>query len=155
MRLFVLLLIALATVLPAAAAAQEAASPVSRWKTVDDKTGESKAIVEIRRMEDGTLQGRIVELLKVEGDKDPRCDKCGGANRGKPIRGMTILWGLRERGGLWTGGSILDPEGGRVYKARLELANPNRLGVSGCLAFICNQQAWVRQQPAAAPARQD
>lgn len=153
MRLFALLLFALTAALPAAASAQGAASPVGRWKTVDDKTGESKAIVEIRRMNDGTLQGRIVELLKVEKDKDPRCDKCSGANRGKPIRGMTILWGLRERAGQWTGGSILDPEGGRTYKARLELANPNRLGVSGCLAFICNQQTWVREQDAAAPAR--
>jgi uncharacterized protein (DUF2147 family) len=141
MRSLALLLSVVMAMLPAVASAQE--SPVGRWKTVDDETGESKAIVEIRRMGDGTLQGRIVELLQTR-DKDPRCEKCSGANRDKPIRGMTILWGLREHAGLWTGGSILDPEGGRIYKAKLEVVNANRLGVSGCLAFICSEQVWLR-----------
>lgn len=142
MRSLALLLSVVMAVLPAVASAQD--SPVGRWKTVDDETGESKAIVEIRRMADGTLQGRIVDLLQIGDDNDPRCDKCSGTNRGKPIRGMTILWGLREHAGLWTGGSILDPEGGRIYKAKLEVVNANRLGVSGCLAFICSQQVWLR-----------
>lgn len=143
MRLPALLLFAAIAMLPVGALAQTA--PLGRWKTVDDETGKAKAIVEIRRARDGSLEGRIVDLLQPGQDRDARCEKCSGANRDKPILGMTILWGLREQAGRWTGGSILDPEGGRTYKARLDVVNANRLGVAGCFAFICREQVWLRE----------
>ena len=43
-------------------------------------------------------------------------------------------------------GRVLDPENGKDYKAKLELLEGGRkLGMSGCIAFICRQQVWVRQ----------
>lgn len=132
-----------AGLLPALACAQTA--PVGRWKTIDDETGKAKSVVEIRRMDDGSLQGKVVEILQSDADANPLCDKCDGANRGKPVRGMTILWGLREHGGRWAGGSILDPAHGRTYKARLNVVDADRLGVAGCFAFICREQTWVRE----------
>lgn len=130
--------------LPLAVSAQDA-SPEGRWKTIDDETGKVKSIVEITRAADGTLQGKVVEVLSSDKGPNPTCDKCKGANKDKPIEGMTILWGLKADGDEWTGGTVLDPAKGKTYKAKLEMIAPDRLGMSGCIAFFCRQQVWERE----------
>ena len=131
--------------LPMAAFAQS--SPEGRWKTIDDETGKVKSIVEISKAANGTLQGKVVEVLSSDRGPNPTCDKCKGANKGKPIKGMTILWGLEADGdGEWSGGTVLDPAKGKTYKSKLELLDGGRkLGMSGCIAFFCRQQVWVRE----------
>ena len=128
---------------PLAAAAQS--SPVGRWETIDDETGKVKSIVEISKAADGTLQGKVAKVLQSAHGPNPTCDKCDGANKGKPIEGMTILWGLKADGDEWTGGTVLDPSKGKTYKAKLEMLGPDKLGMSGCIAFFCRQQVWVRE----------
>lgn len=122
-------------------------SPVGRWQTVDDDTGKAKSVVEIYRTVDGRYAGKVVEILDTRNGPDPLCDKCRGSNRNKPIKGMVILWGLKADGpGKWNGGTVLDPENGKTYKSKIELLDDARkLGMSGCIAFICRQQVWVRQ----------
>ena len=130
--------------LPMAAFAQS--SPEGRWKTIDDETGKVKSIVEISKAANGTLQGKVVEVLSSDRGPNPTCDKCKGANKGKPIEGMTILWGLEADGDEWSGGTVLDPAKGKTYKSKLELLEGgNKLGMSGCVAFFCRQQVWVRE----------
>ena len=131
--------------LPMAAFAQS--SPEGRWKTIDDETGKVKSIVEISKAANGTLQGKVVEVLSSDRGPNPTCDKCKGANKGKPIKGMTILWGLEADGdGEWSGGTVLDPAKGKTYKSKLELLEGgNKLGRSGCVAVFCRQQVWVRE----------
>lgn len=137
------LFVALLALLPAAAFAQS--SPVGRWKTIDDETGKPKSVVEITQAANGTLQGKVVQVLHSDRGPNPKCDKCKGANKGKPVTGMTILWGLRKSGDTWAGGTILDPAKGSDYKAKARMIDANKLGVSGCLAFICREQTWVRE----------
>jgi len=39
----------------------------------------------------------------------------------------------------------LDPENGKDYKAKVELLDAgDKLGLSGCIAFICRQQIWEK-----------
>lgn len=130
--------------MPMLAMAQQ--SPVGKWKTIDDETGKVKSIVEITQASNGTLQGRVVEVLQSDRGPNPTCDKCSGANKGKPVKGMTILWGLRPDGaGKWAGGTVLDPAKGKTYKSKLEIKDGGKkLGMSGCVAFICRGQTWVR-----------
>lgn len=131
--------------LPLLAQAQE--SPVGRWKTIDDATGKVKSVVEIQKSRDGSYAGRVAEILDTKDGPNPACDKCKGALKDKPIKGMTILWGLKPDGkGKWSGGHVLDPENGKTYKSRLELLDGGgKLGMSGCVAFFCRQQVWIRQ----------
>ena len=131
--------------LPMLSQAQD--SPIGRWKTIDDATGKTKSIVEIQQARDGSYTGRVAETLDTKDGPNPACDKCKGALHGKPINGMAILWGLKPDGkGKWNGGTVLDPENGKTYKSKLELLEGGRkLGMSGCIAFICRQQVWVRQ----------
>jgi len=139
-KLFVLII----ALLPLAAFAQS--SPVGRWKTIDDETGKVKSIVEITQAANGSLQGKVMEILYSERGPNPLCDKCEGANKNKPVKGMTILWGLKKDGDMWSGGTVLDPAKGKTYKSKVELLEGGKkLGMSGCIAFICRQQVWVRE----------
>ncbi len=131
----------------AALSAQAADSAVGRWKTIDDKTGKVKSIVEISQATNGTLSGKVVDILQSDKGPNPVCSDCQGANKGKPIKGMTILWNLKSDGaGSWSGGTILDPANGKTYKSKMKLqAGGARLDVSGCVAFICRAQTWQRE----------
>ena len=146
MRLAMIASASVLLLLAAATGAQSPSSAVGRWKTIDDATGKAKSVVEIYQAKDGRLAGKVVEILDLKDGPNPACDECKGANQGKPIKGMLILWGLRPDGaGKWSGGRVLDPENGKDYKAKLELLDGGRkLGMSGCVAFLCRQQAWLR-----------
>jgi len=137
----------LAALLAAPAIASAQNSPAGRWQTIDDDTGKPKSVVEIYRAKDGNYAGKVVEIIDTSDGADPLCDKCRGSNRNKPVKGMVILWGLKPDGpGKWSGGSVLDPENGKTYKSKIELREGGeRLGMFGCIAFICRQQVWIRQ----------
>lgn len=121
--------------------------PTGRWMTVDDATHKAKGVVEIFQARDGSYAGRVVEIIDTKQGPNPLCVKCTGASKGKPILGMVTLWGLKPDGdGHWSGGRVLDPENGKTYKSKLDLLDGGRkLGMSGCFAFLCRQQVWVKQ----------
>jgi uncharacterized protein (DUF2147 family) len=115
------------------ATAEAQDSPVGRWRTIDDATGEAKAIVRIEER-NGRLVGTIEQLFRApDEDQDPVCTECSGENRGQRIRGMQILWGLERSGAEWSGGQILDPKNGKVYSARARLNDRGELEVRGFL----------------------
>src|SRR6185437_14194179 len=114
-----LLVVVLPVYLRAEGASSVPDSPVGRWKTIDDKTGQPKAIVEIREA-NGELEGRIVQLFHPP-VPHPECIKCTGALKDKPVLGMQILWGMRHNGNEWTGGRVLDPESGKLYRCTMTL----------------------------------
>ena len=147
-KTFKTLLLALPLVM-AAMSATAADSAVGRWKTIDDKTGKVKSIVEITQAANGTLSGKVVEVLHSDKGPNPVCDDCSGPNKGKPVKGMTILWNLKQDKGStteWSGGTVLDPANGKTYKSKLELQpGGKKLDMSGCVAFICRAQTWVRE----------
>lgn len=138
----VLVLISLAVLVFA-----DAMSPVGKWKTIDDATGEEKSIVEIW-IEDGLLTGRIDSLFIKEGeDPNPICDKCKGENKDKPVLGMTIIWNMREGDEYWQGGKILDPENGKIYGCKLKVIDSGkRLEMRGFLgvSLLGRTQYWHR-----------
>lgn len=145
MRMYILSAVLFATAaLLAPGASAQANGPAGQWKTIDDETGKAKSIVEISRAADGTYSGRIIELLDPS-RPDPSCDKCKDDRKGKPITGMEIIRGMKTDGDSWSGGTILKPDEGKVYKSKMELVEGGaRLKVSGCVAFICKSQLWER-----------
>src|SRR3546814_7589724 len=84
-------------------------TPVGTWTTIDDETGQPKSTVEIYETRNGSLAGRVVEVLNSEQGDNPVCKECEGERKGKPIEGMVILWGAKPDGGPWNGGKIRDP----------------------------------------------
>ncbi|NYF18701.1 uncharacterized protein (DUF2147 family) [Xanthomonas sp. JAI131] len=146
---FKTLLLALPLSVAAFVAQAADTSPVGRWQTIDDETGKPKSIVQIEQAGNGTLSGKVVEILQSNHGPNPMCDKCDGAQKGKPIKGMTILWGLKPDGtAVWSGGSVLDPAKGKTYKAKVTLTNGGKkLQMRGYIGIeaLGRTQTWIRE----------
>jgi uncharacterized protein (DUF2147 family) len=94
---------------------------LGKWKTIDDNSGEARSIVEIVEW-DGAVFGRIVKIFpRPDKDPDPVCNKCSpdDSRYNKKIVGMEIIRNLRKDGAGYSGGDILDPENGKVYRSRI------------------------------------
>jgi uncharacterized protein (DUF2147 family) len=134
--------------LAGASLAFAAESPEGRWQTIDDETGKPKSIVEIQTAADGTLSGKVAEVLRSDQGPNPLCTKCDGERKNQPITGMTILWDLEPDGeGVWSGGNILDPAKGKTYRAKARLLDGgDKLEVRGYIGIeaLGRSQTWVR-----------
>ncbi|HEY5782727.1 MAG TPA: DUF2147 domain-containing protein [Lysobacter sp.] len=146
-KLLALLLLAL----PLSAISQNVAAqntPVGTWTTIDDKTQKPKSVVEIYQAKDGSLAGRVTEILQSDRGPNPICDKCEGDRKDKPVKGMVILWGIRQKGDTWEGGQILDPKNGKTYSVKVTpVEGGKKLDVRGFMGFsmLGRTQTWVRR----------
>ncbi|WP_204345664.1 DUF2147 domain-containing protein [Psychroserpens algicola] len=119
-------------------------SILGQWKTVDDKTGEEKSIVEIY-MKNGKVYGKIVDIFDPE-KRDLPCQFCEGADYNQPILGLNIIKEMTKSGNAYKNGTITNPEDGKVYDCRLKLDEDdvNKLQVRGYVAFFYRTQYWIR-----------
>lgn len=121
-----------------------AQSLAGTWTTIDDKTGQKRAVVHLS-VSGGTLNGTLVKIYPQPGDTGI-CTKCPGAFKDKPIKGLQFVWGLKDQGnGVWDGGKILDPKTGKIYNAKMTMKG-NKLDVRGYIGFslLGRTQVWVR-----------
>lgn len=129
--------------LPLALAASQ--SPLGNWVTVDDKTGEKRAIVTI--YESGSVLSAVIDKVFPQPGDTGICDKCPGEFKGKKIKGLSFMWGLKkERDNEWSDGSILDPKSGKIYRAKITLQG-DKLLVRGYLgiSLLGRTQIWHRE----------
>lgn len=146
------LLLILAAILPAVASgpvrSADPASPVGRWKTIDDETNAERSIVEIVQIGD-ELQGRILKIFYRPGETpNALCEACEGERKNQPIVGMTFLWGLKRDGEEWANGAILDPKNGKIYNAKASLTEGGqKLRVRGYIGtpLLGRTQTWLRE----------
>jgi uncharacterized protein (DUF2147 family) len=133
----------------ASVAMAQSSSPAGLWKNIDDETGKTKALIRITES-NGEFSAKIEKLFREPGeDQNPRCEKCEGARKDQPIVGMTILTGLKAEGADYTGGQILDPSNGKVYKSKMTLGDGGRkLDVRGYIGapMFGRSQTWVRAE---------
>lgn len=126
----------------------QAPSPVGRWLSSDEKTGQPKSIIEITEV-NGELRGTVERVFSPPApSKDPRCDRCSGDRKDKPVVGMQILWGLKKDGDEYGGGRILDVETGREVRAKLKLIDGGKkLEVRGFIgvSFAGRSVIWTRE----------
>jgi len=116
------------------------------WKTFDDDTQQPAAIVQIAE-KNGVYSGVILKLL------DPSaplvCDKCTDNRKGKPITGMEILSGLKKTGDAYSGGLILDPDDGEIYRAEMKLKDQgSKLDLRAYIGIplLGRTQTWIREK---------
>ena len=140
-RYFVLLAIALST------AAQAQMTPVGTWHSIDDATGKPKAEIIIRDS-GGVLVGKVERSLQAS-SAEPLCNLCTDDRKGQPKIGMEIIRGAQRSGtdAVWEGGTIVDPENGKVYKLRLTPQDGGKtLQVRGYIGPFFRNQLWQRVQ---------
>jgi uncharacterized protein (DUF2147 family) len=139
----------LASACASAMSVAQAASPTGLWQTIDDKTGQPKAVVQIQQDSDGTFTGKILAGLGANNDPNRRCTACTDSRKDQLMTGMTIINGMKPDGDVWDGGQILDPENGKLYKCKMHLDDDGqKLVVRGYIgvSLLGRSQTWIRQQ---------
>jgi len=96
------------------------------WLSVDEKTGKVTAGWQIYQ-EGGKLFGKILSL--ADEPPDTIADQCKESYSGFPVPGkvnqMKVIgspwiFGLKmDKPGLWSGGNIIDPADGKMYKCKI------------------------------------
>ncbi len=119
---------------------------IGKWVTIDDETGNKKAIVEL--FEDhGKLFGKIIDILEHE-KRRQKCTKCEGADKDKPILGLNIIKGMSKTEDGYEGGEITDPKNGKAYRCMISFGGKDKLIVRGYLgiSLFGRSQTWIRQK---------
>ncbi|MEP5253833.1 MULTISPECIES: DUF2147 domain-containing protein [Winogradskyella] len=116
---------------------------LGKWKTIDDNTGEAKSLVEIYE-KNGEVYGKIVSVFNPA-KKSAKCNDCEGKQKDQPLEGLVFIEGLTKNDDVYDGGTILNPEDGKVFRCRLKLEDDkDTLQVRGYLAFFYRTQYWKR-----------
>lgn len=118
----------------------------TQWQTIDDKTGEKKAVIQLTE-NGGKVSGKIIKVLNKE-NADALCTKCPGSLKNKPVEGLQILSGLKADGNnQWSDGKLVDPESGKTYSGKLTLSdNGQSLKLRGFVGtpVFGRSQTWQR-----------
>jgi uncharacterized protein (DUF2147 family) len=130
----------------AAAAASAQNTPVGLWKTIDDDGKTEKSLVRITDA-GGVLSGKIEKIFDAT-KQDSKCDKCTDERKDQPVLGMVILRNLKQDADdkeVWSGGEVLDPNNGKVYKTRLKpIEGGKQLQMRGYIGPFYRTQVWQR-----------
>lgn len=117
------------------------------WKTIDEKTNQPSSLIRLDE-KNGELIGTVTDLIPTPGETlVTHCNLCKDERKGKPIIGMIIMKGLKKSSpGAWSGGEILDPEEGEIYKVKMNMVNDKTLEVRGYIGIplLGRTQTWVR-----------
>jgi uncharacterized protein (DUF2147 family) len=143
-RLTAILALAAASLCVATVSSAAAVAPAGLWLTYDDD-GVATGKVELWKQDD-LLYGKIVAI------DDPSkahltCTKCRDDRRDAPLLGLQFIRGLHQDGESWTGGEILDPKTGEVYRCTLRVIDGGeKLLVRGFLgiSLFGRSQTWKR-----------
>jgi uncharacterized protein (DUF2147 family) len=125
-----------------------AQTPVGLWQSIDDTTKKPKAQIRITE-ESGVARGTIVRVIDPGEKPDAVCELCTDERKGKPVVGMMIVRNLKKEAerDVWSGGDILDPNNGKVYRAQMTPSADNKtLSVRGYIGtpFLGRSQTWQR-----------
>ena len=120
-----------------------AQSPVGKWKTVDEKSGEVTSDIDIYD-QSSVLFGKIVALTEPNDKhgKPKTCIACTGADKDKLVLGLVILKDFKPSGDRYKG-TLLDPRDGKVYTAEIWVENGN-LKVRGYVGFLYQTRTWLK-----------
>lgn len=115
-----------------------------KWHSTNEDTGEVDSVIEVYK-KNGKAFAKVIEI-KNPMRKNAVCDLCSEENKNKPVLGLNILTGLEKNGEEWSGGKILDPRNGKVYKCYIKLENENKLKIRGFIGFslIGKTAYWTR-----------
>ncbi|MDR1878855.1 MAG: DUF2147 domain-containing protein [Bacteroidales bacterium] len=120
-------------------------SIVGNWKTIDDKTGEVRAMVRIYKAKNGLYYGKIEKMYKYA---DAVCTKCEGSDKGQAVLGMLIIRAMKEENGSLKDGYVLDPETGKKYYGTITFdSKTKKLKLRGSLdkqGILGRNQYWIR-----------
>jgi uncharacterized protein (DUF2147 family) len=116
---------------------------VGHWQIVnsDGKPGGKADIY----LENGKLFGKVTEIKPGRSPHDV-CIKCTGEYKNQLILGIVFLRNFSPDGDDWTGGTVVDPESGKVYKGKIWAEGQDSLHLRGYvgISLLGRTEDWVR-----------
>lgn len=103
------------------------------WESIDPETKKVDSVIEVYQ-KNGKAYAKIIAISDQE-KSEAICVFCKDEKKNKPILGMEILTGLKKDKDEWSGGTILDPRNGEVYKCYIKLVKPNKLKLRGYIGI--------------------
>ena len=122
------------------------------WQQYDDDTKLLSSLVRIVRTPDNHYEGFVESVIPGPGeDPNPRCRKCEGELKNKPVLGIRVLWSLvRVNETHFDQGEIIDPDDGTVYRLKITVVDKGRkLEVRGYkgISLFGRTQVWLKAPP--------
>ena len=122
---------------------------IGTWKTIDDKTNQPASLIKIEEI-NGQLEGTIIKTFPRPNETPLiTCNLCKDDRKDKPIIGMKIMTDLkRDSAGAWSGGTILDPKEGEIYKVKLSTEDGKKMDVRGYIGIplLGRTQVWYKAE---------
>lgn len=98
---------------------------VGLWRSIDDKTGFSKGIVEIKKDNNGIYSGKIVGIFPRPGyTPKTHCLQCPKPYTNLPLINLQVISNMTadpKNPREYQNGTILDPISGKIYTSRISL----------------------------------
>jgi uncharacterized protein (DUF2147 family) len=67
------------------------------------------------------------------------------AQRNRPLKGLMMLSGFTQDGGIWSGGKVYNPNDGGTYSGKITPVDANTLKLRGCIIWpACKTETWTR-----------
>jgi uncharacterized protein (DUF2147 family) len=139
-----------ASVVLFASSAMAQMTPVGLWKTISDKDGTAQS--EVRIVENGgVVSAKLEKIFRTTFKGDEVCVECKDDRKDKPIIGLELMRGLKkvDDKDVWEGGTIVDPDTGTVYKAKVTpIEGGKKLEMRGYVGapLFGRTQTWIRVQ---------
>ena len=105
------------------------------YKTIPSKTTGGWAYVKFGACKEnkGLTCGTLIKAFSKNGE----------AIKNYEHKGKYVVWDMKKDGNKnFSGGKIKDYSDGKVYNSKMEILSKNKIGVSGCVLFICQSQEW-------------
>lgn len=128
---------------------------VGYWRTIDDKTGFAKAVVQIQKANNGTFVGTIVRTVpRPDYTPAEKCRNCPKPFTDRKIIGLPLLWNIKSDGTTdvnrwrYVEGYAIDPLSGKIYHGKAKVsADGRRLMLRGYIGFsaLGRTQIWIRE----------
>jgi uncharacterized protein (DUF2147 family) len=123
-------------------------TPTGLWQAVDDDTKQPTGWFLITEQA-GVYKGIIAKMfLKPGEDPNAVCDQCKDDRHNHTWLGLELIRGMQqESADKYSGGTILDPRDGKIYKATMKVAPDGQtLIVRGYLGveLLGRNQYWTR-----------
>jgi uncharacterized protein (DUF2147 family) len=130
-------------------------SAIGYWMTLDHQNHNAmSSVIKISKSASGEVSGKIVHIFPENGHKvTDKCVFCKGRLYKAPIMGLKLVWGFHEdpsTPGKYTGGYVLDPASGKIYKCNMWLSNHGQqLTVHGYIgiSLLGRSDIWLRTHP--------
>lgn len=115
-------------------------SPIGVWRAPNHETGELESLIEVYAVKD-KLYGKIAKLIR---DPNAKCGGCEGAEKGRSLLGLVIMWNFERDGNKWSSGRILDPKTGKTYRCKMWVDDDGQLKVRAYLGPFFQTESWQR-----------